>query len=212
MPLKRVLPSLGEVSSFTPTAVGFNPIQGTQNRQMFAARHGSLLSSFGRLRARSEEENKLRSTLQPVHQERPQPQEQQQQQQQRTTRPRRQQKQALADQAPPERSGRQPVEKPLSRYSTRHSVDSTATNGEAEAGDGGAEGLFRVRSGSRAARGQEEKGGEVSEDDESLFDFTRTTRAVVGTVGTDRFVGDVGGHEAIGEFRMRPGHQLPQPA
>lgn len=84
-----------------------------------------------------------------------------------------------------------------------YSVHSAATNGEA--GDSGAEGRFR--SGSRVARGQEEKGGEGSGDD-SLFDFTRRTRAAVGIVGTDAFgVGDVGGHEASDEFIMRPGQQ-----
>lgn len=103
-----------------------------------------------------------------------------------------------------------------------YSLHSYATS-NGEAGDNGAEGLvLRNRSSSRVARGQEEKGGGGSEDG-SLFDLTRTTRAVVGngtfgavdTFGTDRFgVRDVGGHEvdARDEFGMRPGQQLSQQA
>lgn len=93
-----------------------------------------------------------------------------------------------------------------------YSIHSTATNGEA--GDSGGDEGFVFRNNSRVARGQEEKGGEGSEDS-SLFDFTRATRAVVKTVGTDRFgVGSVGSHEAESELRVRPaqGQQCSQQA
>ena len=88
-----------------------------------------------------------------------------------------------------------------------YSLHSTATNGEA--GDSGTEDLV-FRSDSGAARGQEEKGGDGNEHG-SLFEFTRTTPAVVKvkTVGTDRVgVGSVGSsHEGESELRMRAGQQ-----
>eukprot|EP00752_Nemacystus_decipiens_P010307 g9183.t1 len=161
-----------------------------------------------------EEENKLRSTLQPAQQQRRQPQQQQQKQQRRKTRPREQLQQEeeleqpASDHPTPARSDfdREPAEKTLSRQSTMYSLHSAATNGEA--GDSGTEG-FVLRNRSRIAPGQEEKGGEGSEDGGgSLFDFTRATRVVGKNADTCRFgVGSVGSHEAESEFRMRRGQQ-----
>eukprot|EP00903_Cladosiphon_okamuranus_P010345 g9788.t1 len=173
-----------------------------------------------------EEENKLRSTLQSAPQR-----------QQTKRRPRRQkhdheqaQEQPAFGQAGPTRSDRETprVEKndTLSRQSTMYSLHSYATStSNGEAGDKGAEGLvFRHRSNSRVARGQEqEEKGRGGSEDGSLFGLTRTARAVVGngtcgafgTVGTDGLgVRDVGGPEAEArhEFGMRLGHQLSQQA
>lgn len=158
--------------------------------------------SFGHMIC-SEEENKLRSTLQPSQQEeRPQPQ------QQRNTRRRRQQ-QPVLDHALPPRSDRRPAnEKTLSRHSTRYSLHSTdPADGKA---DGSANGSFR---GSRVARSQEEeKRGGVSED-AVLFDFARGARE--GDVADSLGVGDMGGHAgraamATDEFGMRLGGRLSQ--
>lgn len=167
---------------------------------------------------RSEEENKLRSTLEPAaQQERPQPK---QQQQQRNLRRRRQQQQQpmLDHMLPPRGSDRRPVaEKTLSRHSTRYSINtntSEASSGKAGGGGGSANGSFR--GGSRVARSlQEEKRGAVSEDDGLIgFDFAGGARG--GDRTADSFsLGDMGHHAgkaamATDEFGMQPGGRLSQ--